>query len=110
VTWVRAVAGQVDGHTDEVEGRVDRHGVGLPVTAARGGRQVDIRLLQVGARHVVDGHRVGASERRQVQPLHAVHVHADRGHVAHEQRPLADGRQAHLLVDAGTVEVERVRT
>ena len=87
---------------------VDGHEVGRTVRTTGRALQVDLRDAEVGAGHVVDGDRVDAAERRQVELLDAVHVHADVGDVTEEQRALPVRGQAHLLVGARAVEVERV--
>ena len=78
------------------------------VTDARD-RQVDVGPIEIGARHVVDRDRVGTAERRQVQLLDAVHVHADVSRAgAGTPTAVAVRRQAHLLGAGGAVEHERV--
>ena len=83
-------------HVVGLVGAVHRHVVDLTVTDARR-RQVDVRLLEVGAGHVVDRDRVRTAERRQVQLLDAVHVHPDVAGLAQEHRLGAVRREAHLL-------------
>ena len=96
---VKRVVGRRAGH---------RHGVNGVVVAATEGREIDVDLLDAGAGQVADGDVVDATQRRDVDGLHAVQVHRDGPDIAREQRVRAVGRQHHVLVRVGAVELQRV--
>ena len=64
--------------------------------------QVDVDLDDVGAGQVVDGGRVGAAERVEVDRLDVVEVHDDVAEVAGEAHALAVGRGLEDLVAAAS--------
>ena len=83
---------------------------GCPSPVARSGCAGEVALdeLHVGAREIVDGDRVGTSERAEVDRLHVVHVHRDVRHVAEEAQPLAVRGHVDALAGVGAVEEHRV--
>ena len=105
-------AGRVPGHVHRIvpAGAGDEDAVGLTVTrrAAQGAGKVDVDVLDVGAAEVVDGDRVGAAERVEVDLLDSVGVHRDVRRAAEEPQPVPVGRQVDRLGSGGTVEHHRV--
>ena len=73
---------------------------------ARG--QIDVGLRHVGAAQVVDGRRVRAAERPEVDLLRVVHVHRDVPEVAEEAEPRAVGGEVEHLRTSRAVEDHRV--
>ena len=89
---------------------VDDHRVGLRRRrrpAERAG-EIDVDLRHVGAGQVVDGDRVGAAERVEVDPLDVIEVHDDVADVAGEAHAPAVGRDVEVLVAVAAVEQQRV--
>src|SRR5262249_10240709 len=103
-------AAGVAGDPDHVvAGRaLDGDRVGRPVTGPRPVGQVEVDFLDGSAGQVVDGDVVDPALGGEVDPLEAVEVHRDAGHVAGEQHPAAVGGDVDLLGDVGAVELQRV--
>ena len=99
-----------DGDRVVAVGAVDDDAVGLAVAGAAAGcaGEVGVDVADVGAGEVVDGDRVGAAERVEVDRLDAVGVHGDVADVAEEPQPVSVGGQVDVLGDGGAVEAHRV--
>ncbi len=104
----RCRAGNLDGVGPT--GAVDDHGIRRTVahTAAWNTGKVEIDLGDVGAGQVVDGDGVGAAAGGEVDPLDAVEIHRDVGHIASEENAAAVGGNVDLLVDVCAVELHGV--
>ena len=88
--------------------RKGRDGVGRAVPDARGGREVQVHLADVGPAQVVDDDVVGAAEGVEVDRLDVVQVHQHVRHVPEERRAPAVGRDVDVLRGVRAVEEHRV--
>ena len=79
-------------------GAIGDDGVGLPVAAAAGRREVDVGVLEVGSGEIADRDVVGPAEGVQRQVLDPVHVLGDVGHVTEEPDARAVGGHIDVLV------------
>ena len=95
------VAGGVVADVDVVGsvGAVDDDRVRRAVAGAAAGRaaEVDVGVLDAGARQITDGDRVGAAERGDVEVLDPVEIHRDVGDVAEQAHAGAVGRDVDVL-------------
>ena len=88
-------------HVDDVVavGRIDDDRVGRRVAGGAADRsgEVDVDRGDVGAREIVDHHRVDVAERGDVDLFDVVQVHHDVAEVAREAHPAAIGRDVEDL-------------
>src|SRR5262249_27405471 len=86
----------------------DRVGLTVAGATARRTRQVNVHASDVGARQVVDGDRIGAAERGDVDLLDPVDVHGHKADVAEQPQPAAVGRQVNVLIGSGAFDLQRI--
>src|SRR5204862_548123 len=70
--------------------------------------EAQVHLGHGGAAQIVDGNRVGATQRIEIHALDAIGIHRDVGHVAGKPQSRAVGRDVDFFVDVGAVELHGV--
>src|SRR5262245_53062680 len=81
----------------------------VALAGSRRRREVEGDPRDVGSGQVVDRDGVGTAQGIDLDMLDAVEVHDDGADVARKPRPLAVGRDVHVLADVGAIEHERIR-